>query len=82
VDLGGPRVPSETVLVRDATGDGRDEILILAEDAVECQDARGRRLWRLGGYPRPAVVDVRDYVGDGSRASCSRRPSAAGSRLS
>jgi hypothetical protein len=67
VDLGGPRVPSETVLVRDATGDGRDEILVLADDAVECRDARGRRLWRLDGYPRPAVVDVRDYAGDGSR---------------
>src|SRR5262249_24305523 len=29
VDLGGPRAPSETVLVRDVTGDGRDEILLL-----------------------------------------------------
>jgi hypothetical protein len=59
VDLGGPRVPSETVLVRDVTGDGRDEILLLG-DAVECRDARGRRLWRLEVNPRPAVVDVSD----------------------
>src|SRR4051794_3626346 len=67
VDLGGPRVPSESVLVRDVTGDGRDEILILGADGVECRDARGRRLWGLDGYPRPKVVDVRDYAGDGSR---------------
>src|SRR5437763_7123081 len=67
VDLGGPRIPSEAVLVRDVTGDGRDEILLVGDDAVECRDARGRRLWRLDGYPGPAVVDVRDYAGDGSR---------------
>ena len=67
VDLGGPRVPSETVLVRDVTGDGRDEILILGGDSVECRDASGRRLWMLEGYPKPSVVDVRDYAGDGSR---------------
>jgi outer membrane protein assembly factor BamB len=67
VDLGGPNVPAETALGRDVTGDGRDEILILGDDAVECRDARGRRLWRLEGYPGPAVVDVRDYAGDGSR---------------
>jgi hypothetical protein len=67
VDLGGPRIPSETVLVRDVTGDGRDEILIVGASAVECRDARGRRLWKLEGYPKPAVLDVRDYAGDGSR---------------
>ena len=67
VDLGGPRVPSETVLVRDVTGDGRDEILILGGDSVECRDASGRRLWMLEGYPKPSVVDIRDYAGDGSR---------------
>ena len=67
VDLGGPRVPSETVQVRDVTGDGRDEILILGGDSVECRDASGRRLWMLEGYPQPSVVDIRDYAGDGSR---------------
>jgi hypothetical protein len=67
VDLGGPRVASETVQVRDLTGDGRDEILILGSDTVECRDARGGRLWRLEQYPGPTVVDVRDYAGDGSR---------------
>ncbi len=67
IDLGGPRIPSESVEVRDVTGDGRDEILILKDDAVECRDARGRRLWTLEGYATPSVVDVRDYAGDGSR---------------
>jgi len=67
LDLGGPRVPSESVLIRDVTGDGRDEILILGRDAVDCRDARGRRLWTLAGYPNPSVVDIRDYAGDGSR---------------
>ena len=83
VDLGGPRVPSETVLVRDVTGDGRDEILILGDDAVECRDAQGRRLWRLEGYPKP--------VGRRRPRLCRRRvarapalddASAAGSRPS
>src|SRR4051812_28856819 len=67
VDLGGPRIPSETVLVRDVTGDGRDEILILGGDTVECRDAGGRRLWRLEGSPKPTILDVRDYADDGSR---------------
>ena len=39
---------------------------------------RGRRLWRLEGYPSPSVVDVRDYAGDGSRGilltTTARRP--------
>jgi hypothetical protein len=39
--------------VRDVTGDGRDEILILDGDGVECRDARGQRLWALDGYARP-----------------------------
>jgi hypothetical protein len=68
LDLGGPRTPSESVVVRDVTGDGRDEILILQRDTVECRDARGRRLWTLEGYPNPSLADIRDYAGDGSRA--------------
>ena len=62
-----PKVQSESIQVRDVTGDGRDEILILGDDTVECRDASGHRLWRLEGYPKPSVVDVRDYAGDGSR---------------
>jgi hypothetical protein len=67
VDLGGPRLPSETLLIRDVTGDGRDEILILGAASIECRDARGVRLWVRGGVPTPSVLDVRDYAGDGSR---------------
>lgn len=67
VDLGGPRVPSETIQVRDVDGDGRDEILILGSGSVECRDSRGRRRWILDGYSRPSVVDIRDYAGDGTR---------------
>jgi hypothetical protein len=65
--LGGPRVASESVLIRDVTGEGRHEILILGEATVECRDSSGRLLWTITGYPSPAVVDLRDYAGDGSR---------------
>jgi hypothetical protein len=44
LDLGGPRLPTGSVLVRDVTGDGRDEFLTLADDAVTCRDSRGRLL--------------------------------------
>ncbi len=78
VDLGGPRLPSETIRIRDVTGDGRDEILILGLASIECRDARGARLWVLEGVPSPSVLDIRDYAGDGSRGillSTARRPS-------
>jgi hypothetical protein len=42
LDLGGPRVPSESVLVRDVTSDGRHEFLALSTDSVTCRDNRGR----------------------------------------
>ena len=84
IDLGGPRIPSESVLVRDVTGDGRDEILILGSDTVECR--RRRRDAGSGcsrAIPTPSVVDVRDYAGDGSRGHpADDDASAAGSRPS
>jgi hypothetical protein len=67
LDLGGPSVPSERLLVQDVTGDGRDDILELGEETVTCREARGRLLWKLDGLPNSRVVDVRDYAGDGSR---------------
>src|SRR3954464_7317964 len=67
IDLGGPRIPSESIQVRDVTGDGLLEILIVGSDTLECRRAMGQRLWRLEGYPSTSVVDVRDYAGDGGR---------------
>src|SRR4029078_1793438 len=67
LDLGGPRVPSESVVVRDVTGDGRDEFLTLAADAVTCRDSRGRLLWKLDAFLNPTILDVLDFAGDGSR---------------
>src|SRR5438874_10214925 len=67
LDLGGPRVPSESVVVRDVTGDGRDEFLTLAADSVTCRDSRGRLLWKLDNFLNPTVLDVLDFAGDGSR---------------
>src|SRR5262249_1116311 len=32
IDLGGPKVPAESVVVRDVTGDGRDDFLTLSSD--------------------------------------------------
>ena len=34
IDLGGPKVPAERVVVRDVTGDGQDEFLTLSADTV------------------------------------------------
>jgi hypothetical protein len=67
VDLGGPKIPAERVVVRDVTGAGRDEFLTLGADTITCRDSRGRVLWKLDNYPNANVVDVRDFAGDGSR---------------
>jgi hypothetical protein len=67
LDLGGPAVPAERIQVADVDGDGREEFLALDAAAVTCRDARGKQLWKLEGYLRPEVVDIRDFRGDGSR---------------
>lgn len=67
LDLGGPNISSEQIQLRDVTGDGRDEILILGPESITCRAARGQILWELKGYPTPVILDVRDFAGDGSR---------------
>src|SRR5262245_24759551 len=67
LELGGPHVPSESVVVRDVTGDGRDEFLTLSADSVTCRDSRGRLLWKLDNFLSPTILDILDFVGDGSR---------------
>jgi outer membrane protein assembly factor BamB len=67
LDLGGPHVPSESVVVRDVTGDGRDEFLTLTTDSITCRDSRGRLLWKLDNFPNPTLLDTLDFAGDGSR---------------
>src|SRR5438105_4861613 len=67
LDLGGPHVPAESILVRDVTGDGRDEFLILSADSVACRDSRGRLLWKLDNFLNPTLSDILDFAGDGSR---------------
>jgi hypothetical protein len=67
LDLGGPKVPAEQIYVGDLDGDGRDEFLTLGQNEIICRDARGGERWKLEGYPRPEVLDLRDYAGDGSR---------------
>jgi hypothetical protein len=67
IDLGGPHIAAESVVVRDVTGDGHDEFLTLSADTVTCRDSRGRILWRLDNFLNPSILDIRDFVGDGSR---------------
>jgi hypothetical protein len=67
LDLGGPHLPSESVVVRDVTGDGRDEFLTLTADSVTCRDNRGRRLWKLDNFLNSTILDILDFAGDGSR---------------
>ncbi len=67
IDLGGPRVPAESVVVHDVTGDGQDEFLTLSTDTVTCRDSRGRIFWKLDDFLNSSILDVRDFAGDGSR---------------
>src|SRR5437762_6840226 len=53
LDLGGPNVPSESVIVGDVTGDGRDDFLTLSADSVSCRDMRGELLWTLDDVLNP-----------------------------
>src|SRR5262245_1895102 len=54
LDLGGPSVSLEHVVVCDVTGDGREDFLALSADAVVCRDSRGRLLWKLDDVLNPA----------------------------
>ena len=67
LELGGPHVPAESVVVRDVTGDGQDEFLTLSADSVACRDSRGQLLWKLDNFLNPTLADVLDFAGDGSR---------------
>lgn len=67
LDLGGPQVPQESIVVRDVTGDGVDEFLALSSGSVTCRDSRGRILWTLDNFLNPTIVDIQDFAGDGSR---------------
>src|SRR5438552_9444826 len=67
LDLGGPHVPSESVVVRDVTGDDRDEFLTLTADSVTCRHNRGQLLWQLDNFLNPTVLVVFDFACDGSR---------------
>lgn len=67
VDLGGPKVPSESVVVRDVTGDGHDDFLALSADSITCRDSRGQLRWQLDNFFNPAILAILDFAGDGSR---------------
>jgi hypothetical protein len=67
LELGGPKVVAEKIVVHDVTGDGQDEFLTVSAETVTCRDSRGRLLWKLENFPNASVVDVLDFAGDGSR---------------
>lgn len=67
LDLGGPKVVAERIVVHDVTGDDQDEFLAISAESITCRDSRGRRLWKLESFPNVKVVDVRDFAGNGSR---------------
>src|SRR5262249_4436415 len=60
-------LPQESIVVRDVTGDGRDQFLIVRPDSIHCRDSRGRLLWKLDNFLNPTLVDILDFAGDGSR---------------
>src|SRR5262245_17275937 len=70
LDLGGPNVPSESVVVRDLTGDGRDEFLTLSMDSVACRDGRGRLLWKLDNFLNPRSSTSSTSRATAPAASC------------
>src|SRR5262245_59194240 len=67
IDLGGANIPSEHIVVGDFRGERRQEFLALSADTVTCRDSRGQVLWKLDKFLNPRVIDVQDFVGDGSR---------------
>jgi hypothetical protein len=67
LDLGGPHVLAEQIVVQDVTGDGRDEFLTVRADGVTCRDNRGGTLWKLDAFLNPVIADILDFAGDGSR---------------
>src|SRR5262245_29805734 len=67
LDLGGPHLPSESVVVRDVTGDGQDEFWSLRADSIACRDSRGRLLWKQDNFLNPTIIEIHDFAGDGSR---------------
>jgi hypothetical protein len=67
IDLGGPKLSSESVVIRDVTGDGREDFLAISADSITCRDSRGRLLWRLDSLFNPSVLAILDFAGDGSR---------------
>ena len=67
VELGGPNVASESVVVSDVTGDGVDKFLTLSSEAIMCRDNRGKLLWKLDDFLNPNVTAIHDFAGDGSR---------------
>lgn len=67
LDLGGPNVSAEYVIVRDVTGEGREDFLTISSDCVTCRDARGNVRWKLENYLNVSVVQILDFADDGSR---------------
>src|SRR5438067_3196570 len=50
LELGGPKVPTERVIVRDFTGAGHNQFLTLSADTVTCRNSSGRLLWTLDNF--------------------------------
>jgi len=67
LELGGPTLPAETLLVRDLTGSGSDDFLTISADTLTCRDARGQLRWRLENMLNVSIQHILDFAGDGSR---------------
>lgn len=67
LELGGPKLPLETVLVRDVTGSGSDDFLTISADTLTCRDARGTLRWKLENMLNVSIQQILDFAGDGSR---------------
>ncbi|MFN0056491.1 MAG: FG-GAP repeat domain-containing protein [Planctomycetales bacterium] len=67
LELGGPKLPSETLMVRDVTGNGSDDFLLISADTLTCRDARGNTRWKLENMLNISIQQILDFAGDGSR---------------
>ncbi|MBM4003660.1 MAG: hypothetical protein FJ295_10290 [Planctomycetes bacterium] len=67
LELGGPKLTAETVLVRDVTGSGSEDFLTISADTLTCRDARGLVRWRLENMLNVSIQQILDFAGDGSR---------------
>jgi len=65
IDLGAAEEPSETWRFADLDGDGTNDFLRILGNRLICESIGGDRLWESATLSQPAVLQMRDFAGNG-----------------